>query len=273
MISGLGKLKISRKIEQLSNWAWGTLGDIDGWEIEALGLTNPKKPSRLDLWFEFLAHDAPKITGDVAEFGIFRGASFVPSALILNEVAPQKTLYGFDSFSGFPEVEDSADSLKNFLVLAEEGKISEGHFEKVVRAQGIRAKTGRGDDFRTVSTSSDFSSTNRQVVDVRLAHFHLQNTRILEGYFEETINSIAGVALAGILLDSDLYEGYRLILNLLSDSVSQGGMVFLDEYFSLKFAGPKIAVDEYLRQNPRVWELHGFLEEATGFERFVLRKL
>lgn len=251
----------------------GSLARIPGWELEAFGLTNPKKPSRLDRWFEFLAGESKGIAGDVAEFGVFRGASFVPAALILREVAPHKTLYGFDSFAGFPGVEDPRDDLSNFLSLAEEGEISQDHYQKVVRAQEIRGETGNGEGVRSVSTSSDFSSTSREILDRRVASFDLENLRIIEGFFEDTITALDGVPLCGILLDSDLYEGYRLVLNMLSGAVSQGGMVFLDEYFSLKFPGPKRAVDEYLRENPNMWDLQCFLEESTGFERCLLRKL
>lgn len=249
------------------------LVDVPGWEMEALGLTNPKKASRLDRWFRFLAEESPAIDGDVAEFGVFRGASLVPSALILREVAPDKKLWGLDSFSGFPELVDPNDQMSRFDQMAQDGIISKKHLRQVHEARMLRINVGdHGETFDAVSSSKDFSATSRSLVEFRAAHYKLTNIRILEGYFEDTVSKIGTSRLCGILLDSDLYAGYQLVLGSLGEILSPGGMVFLDEYFSLKFPGPRIAVDEFLAKNPGKFKLQSQWEDSTGFERNWLTK-
>jgi hypothetical protein len=41
------------------------------------------------------------VQGDIAECGVFRGATLVPMAVHLKQVPPHKHLFGFDSFEGF----------------------------------------------------------------------------------------------------------------------------------------------------------------------------
>ncbi len=43
-----------------------------------------------------------KLPGDVIECGVFRGMSLRRIGLMLAEQAPQKSIYGLDSFEGFP---------------------------------------------------------------------------------------------------------------------------------------------------------------------------
>lgn len=251
-----------------------TLSSFPGWELEALGLANPKKTSRLDRWFQFLAEESPELEGDIAEFGVFRGSSLVPAALILREVAPHKTVWGFDSFNGFPALNDPHDDFTQFSRMARKGEISSPHFEEVTKARDLRREIGlAAEGFDVISSSMNFSGTSRALVEFRTRYFGLDNVNILQGYFEETISLITSANLSGILLDSDLYAGYKVVLGTLSDLVSQGGIVFLDEYYSLKFPGPRIAVNEFLAKNPGVYDLETHHEVATGFERNWLRKL
>ncbi len=43
------------------------------------------------------------VSGDVAECGVFRGASLIPMAVWATQQNLKKTFFGFDSFEGFPE--------------------------------------------------------------------------------------------------------------------------------------------------------------------------
>ena len=47
-------------------------------------------------------------------------------------------------------------------------------------------------------------------------------------------------------LDCDLYEGYKICLPIVYENLSKSGFIHLDEYFSFKYPGAKIACDEFL---------------------------
>jgi hypothetical protein len=47
------------------------------------------------------------------------------------------------------------------------------------------------------------------------------------------------------LLDCDLYSSYKIALPFIWERLSRGGYVYLDEYYSLKFPGARIACDEF----------------------------
>ena len=49
------------------------------------------------------------------------------------------------------------------------------------------------------------------------------------------------------LIDCDLYESYKYTLPKAWENTITGGMIYLDEYYSLKFPGAKIAVDEFIK--------------------------
>lgn len=74
---------------------------------------------------------------------------------------------------------------------------------------------------------------------------------------------------ADALIDCDLWDGYWVSLDYVWPRLSDGGMVFLDEYYSLKFPGPRFAVDSFS-------EVHGItptlLDDEGSWERWALSK-
>ena len=80
-----------------------------------MGVENFRKDSfsRLRHYFNFIRENDSKFDGNIWEFGVFRGASLVATALLLKEIGSKKKVYGMDSFSGFPSY-DEKDSLEQF---------------------------------------------------------------------------------------------------------------------------------------------------------------
>ena len=76
-----------------------------------------------------------------------------------------------------------------------------------------------------------------------------------------------------IFLDCDLYDGYMETLQYGWDKLIPGGIVFLDEYYSLKFPGARIAVNEFFADK-KDFELIEISDTSyDDFERWVVRKL
>ena len=84
------------------------------------------------------------------------------------------------------------------------------------------------------------------------------------------VNNLPKKISAG-LIDCDLYEGYKTSLNFFWPRLAVNGKLFLDEYYSLKFPGPRFIIDEFIKKNKNAKLIK---EGISGdFERWSLKKL
>jgi Macrocin-O-methyltransferase (TylF) len=217
--------------------------EMERWEYGALKIHNPEF-STLSPYFNLIPK-LEQIDGDIVEFGVWQGASLATSALILKRLNSAKKIFGYDTFEGFPSIEKS-DEFENFVEMAAKGQISKEHFEKIkLNAKHLASQQIKLDP-RTISSSSDFSSTSLGAVEEKLEYLNVRDlitlvvvdvTQLEEFQLPEKI-SLA-------LVDLDLFAGYQRVLPMIWDKLSPGGMIYLDEYYSLKFPGPRLAVDEF----------------------------
>jgi len=243
------------------------LVDMEKWEFGVLKIHDPGF-STLTPYFDLIPK-LEKVDGDVVEFGVWQGASLATTALLLKKLNSKKKIFGFDTFEGFPSIEKN-DEFENFVNMAAMGQITAEHFEKIklnsshLESQRIKL------DPRKMSSSSDFSSTSLEIVRRKIEYLNVQDlislvvadvTHLKQFQIPEKI-SLA-------LLDLDLFAGYQRVLPLIWEKLSPGGMIYLDEYYSLKFPGPRLAVDEFcsvIGVKPQK------LEDWWDFERWVLLK-
>ena len=72
-------------------------------------------------------------------------------------------------------------------------------------------------------------------------------------------------------IDCDLYEPYLECLHSQFKNVVSGGLIVLDEYYSLKYPGARIAVDEFLKTlHASKYSLRMF--KTDNFERWYIEK-
>lgn len=205
-------------------------------------------PSRLRHYFQFIKDNHLKLNGNLAEFGVYRGNSLIATALILKELGSDKKVFGFDSFSGFPNyaAEDDLASFENQNIFSDATR------SKVHSYKSVMNELWNSDvDKDTVSSSGDFSNTSRDLVQKKIDYFQLDNVEIIQGDFSDTLcqNVFQDFEIMSANIDCDLYDGYRVALNFVWDKLVCDGMIHLDEYYSLKFPGAKIAVDKFCSQN------------------------
>lgn len=223
--------------------------DLEGWELNVLGvydIVSPHPTTGLEAWFEFLRGSAD-IAGDIGEFGVFRGRSLLGAALLLESLEDPRHVVGFDTFGGFPEVGPEDDPAQ-FERMAERGQISAEHLARVRRNADHLAVVGRSLDPRTSSSSGAFTDTSRADIERKADHLGVRERITLhEGDFRRTLALPENAARrwSGVLLDADLFDGYAVVLPEVHDRMSPGGMIYLDEYYSLKFPGPRLAVDAF----------------------------
>ncbi|WP_249262293.1 TylF/MycF family methyltransferase [Leptospira alexanderi] len=72
-------------------------------------------------------------------------------------------------------------------------------------------------------------------------------------------------------MDSDLYASYKITFEFFWPKLAKNGYVFLDEYFSLKFPGARIATDEFI-EGKNVRLLLTNRDSSTDFERWSIIK-
>ena len=178
----------------------------------------------------FLAHyelfklivDLP---GCVVEAGVFRGASFFTWAKLMETFCPgdrTRKVFGFDHFQGLQGFVDQ-DGAKDLAT------------DKVVG--------GYASSLENIQTLVRLHNDDNLIAGV-------ERCRLVNGDIRETLpvflESQPGLKIALLHLDMDIYEPTLFALEQLYDLVLPGGVVILDEYGLVPWAGETRAVDEFL---------------------------
>jgi predicted O-methyltransferase YrrM len=159
------------------------------------------------------------LPGDVAEFGVFKGASLIRFASFreLLENEKSREIIGFDTFGTFPDTqhEDDQSTLKNFV---------------------------------DVTGGESFSVENLNDI---MAHKNISNVSFVSGDICETLPQYLSdnphKRFSLIHIDTDIYEPAKVILANVYNKLVRGGVIVFDDYTS--FAGETLAVDEFLDQH------------------------
>ena len=242
---------------------------FERWEFGALDIHYPKS-STLKEYFELIPI-LEAIPGNIVELGVARGRSLITTGLILKSLNSSKSVLGLDSFHGFPDYSPE-DNFENFGVLRDTDLISTEHFERVLRnAAHVKARGGDVHPSR-ISSSLDFSNTTIEYVQSRIDYLGLKGRISLRiGDFSvDLAKLIEGEEFSLVLLDSDLFKSYANTLPVIWNQLSPGGFIYLDEYYSLKFPGPRLAVNTFMKSisNGKLHQLPSWME----FERWAIKK-
>ena len=150
---------------------------------------------------------ANNIQGAVAEVGVYKGGF----AKIINMCFKDRSLYLFDTFEGFDEIEKTYDIENRFS--------DEEVFEKW-----------------------DFKDTS---VDIVLSKMKYREKCIVKkGYFPDTATDI-NEKFAFVSIDVDLFEPIYNALDFFYPRINDGGYIFIHDYNNDVFLGVKKAVDKF----------------------------
>lgn len=149
-----------------------------------------------------------KKEGNVAELGVYRG----DFAKIINEVFPNRKLYLFDTFEGFPESDWNYE--RNHKLLKHEGG----------------------------------KMNNTSVEYVLGKMLYPEQCIVKKGYFPETANGLEDEFIF-VNIDTDLYKPILAGLEYFWPRMIEGGYILIHDYFSLTYTGAKKAVDEFAQRN------------------------
>lgn len=246
-----------------------SISQMSYWEFGALKIAHPEESS-LRRYFELLER-TKGIPGAVLELGVAQGASLITTSLLLEDSDDIRRVVGIDTFSGFPDT-SHYDDLDFFEELFSRALISEEHLEMVRHNRSLVGARGGGLSARNISSSGDFSATSFDLVASKLRSLELEDrVKLISGKVEEVLESeLPGESFSVVLFDTDLYASYAEGLPLVYDKLSPGGWIYLDEYFSLKFPGPRLAVSQVLPMldGARLTKL----DDHNDFERWAIQK-
>ena len=226
--------------------------------------------TKFKVWFDHFRKFHDKIDGDIFEFGVYRGNSLISMALLMKRFKSRKKIYGFDSFSGFPNysAEDDFKQFMNNKKIFDQNHLKNIHiFEKLNKALNNKL------DVNKISSSKDFSGTSYNYLKSLIKLFELDNVILIKGDFAKTVPKFFRKYDKNIFsanIDCDLYLGYKICLPIIWDKLMKNGMIYLDEYYSLKFPGPRIACNEFFEE--RNIKSLKTLKEFNKFDRNYLIK-
>ena len=153
------------------------------------------------------------ITGDFIETGVWRGgAAIYMRAVLKAHSIYNRTVWVADSFQGLPSPDPKYPADENDLLhLRSRLVVSQNEVESHFRSYG-------------------------------LLDSHVQ---FLPGWFEDSLKTFPGIALALLRIDCDLYSSTHTVLTHLHDLVADGGYVIVDDYGAIPAC--RLAVDDFRR--------------------------
>lgn len=175
-------------------------------------------------YFHSLLQMIDGVEGDIVECGVASGKSLFAQALFLEHKQPGRTIYGFDSFEGLPQISTEDDPDVNPQAKFK-GKFANSMESVLARLVG--------------------SGIDEEYVD---RHIHL-----VKGWFEETLPGF-DQPIALLHIDVDLYQSYLDVLENLYPKVSSGGVVAFDEYHDALWVGATKAIHEFFGDNVEIRE-------------------
>jgi hypothetical protein len=220
------------------------------WEFNILNIYNYNIDGPYSFIFDFLKKNQSRLKGDILEAGVYRGRMTLALGLFLLQNNLPGTVQGFDTFNGFPSA-SSNDNFEKFEELFLNSRITQKHYDQVRRLVKYNELIlNRGLDPFEISSSGNFKDSKYTELLQKIEALDLENIVLHSGEFSRTMTSqtVEALKYSVIFIDCDLFDGYMHTLRHGWDRLLPGGIIFLDEYYSLKFPGARMAVDEFIAE-------------------------
>lgn len=233
------------------------------WFTNSISLPSLQNDLPLGPYFNFIKKKAKKIPGDLAEFGVYRGDSIIATALLLKRNKIKKKIIGFDTFDGFLK-KNKNDDVRMFNSLFLKKKISLKHFKWIkLRHEALRLK---------LIENHEWKNTSFKFVKQRIKKFKLQkDIELIKGDIVQSVKKIKkNQKYSIVFMDCNLYEPHIAALEHCWKNLSKKGAIFLDDYFSLKYPGARIAINEFCKNKKLKVKKVKFY--PGDFERYYLEK-
>ena len=179
--------------------------------VKLLEAAFPDKVRFFNLWFQIHRLQLENIPGAFAELGVYKGET----AQLLHLAAPQRPLYLFDTFQGFPE-------------------------------KDLEGESGEAADY----TPEHFADTSVEKVLARIGKS--ERIFIRKGYFPDTTRGLEDQHFALVNLDADLYKPTLAGLEFFYPRLTPGGVILVHDH-DARWPGLMQAVREFSGNIPEVF--------------------
>ena len=207
---------------------------MNAWKYENLFyLTSDKKRILKILDHYEIYRKILKIKGDIAECGVFKGASLIRflSFRDLIEDSKKRKIIGFDVFGKFPKPKFNKTNEKA-------DKIFASRHDKNI---GLGFKKKTLSNFLKKKKFKNFSLVEGNVINT----------------FPIFLKKNKNLKISLLHLDLDTFEPTDFILNLSFEKISKGGIIVLDDYNHIK--GATLAVNKFLKdKNLKIHKISKF---------------
>jgi O-methyltransferase len=158
------------------------------------------------------------VEGDIVECGVGFGHTLILLLYLAEIEGRERTVWGYDSFVGFPEPTIEDKSIRN---------PKKGEWNIITPAE---------------------------IKDIFFRRCQLptraeKNLKLIKGFFRETLPNNAVKKIAMLHLDVDLYDSYKVCLEFLYSKVEENGIIMFDEYMQKNtqevFPGAAKAINEF----------------------------
>lgn len=214
-----------RRIQLESARALSRLGLCPDHRRDTLRPRSCWQPEKMQCVIDCLRRTEP-LPGDIVELGVFKGGGTLLLAELLAELQSSRRVHAFDSFEGFPEIDE-------------------------------QDRTEAGDMY---AERVDFACTSREEVQATLELFGVdQYAHVYKGRFEHIVPrtfTSQNDRFSLVIIDCDLYQGSRFCLEFFYPRVPSGGIVILDDYGlpseleNVEYPGVRRATDAFLADKP-----------------------
>jgi len=191
----------------------------------------------------------------------------------LKKIKSKKIIYAYDTWSGFPSgyKDHQLDKFNNWDTMLKNKIITRGHYNQIkknIKIIKFLKKNKKSLNSFNLSSSLDFSNCSIKELERKIKFLNLNNIKLIKGDFKNTmISGLGPKKIMCALIDADLYESYKVSLPFIWEKLSAKGLIFLDEYYSLKFPGARIATDNFFKkkkQKPMILSNKKFEFERWG---------
>jgi hypothetical protein len=178
------------------------------------------------------------LPGDMAECGVYQGATLIAEALYLKQNKIPKSICACDSFEGFDETVLSEIAL---------GGTNESH-----------------------KRIGGFDDTSVRLIQNKLSRLGLnERVHLLKGYFQNSLSELKDRRFCFVHLDCDLYDSYKTCLDFFYSRLVPSGIILFDEYNDPPWPGCNKAVDEFLdAKKEKLIEI-----ESDNYLKYYIQKI
>jgi len=191
------------------------------------------------------------VQGDYLEFGCFKGYSFINAYHKIKSAAKTSSLENQDIV--FNKEITNIDNIKKT-------KQHKRKFYAFDSFEGLPAIEKSDGDHPLFFEGSYFCSEKEFIKNISEAGVSLEDVIIVPGYYQNTLNkSLKGSSklkkAAIIMIDCDLYESTKIVLDFITDIIDNGTIIIFDDWFAYKAKrdmGEQRACKEWLEKNKSI---------------------